>query len=83
MKYSHRKLTKVITWTTALRNSVKLGAMVRTATQEGGAMAIYRHSEGALNAGEWREPWGQTLDTQESAGVKVLHPWAPDWAASL
>ena len=38
MKYSHRKLTKVITWTTALRNSVKLGAMVRTATQEGGAM---------------------------------------------
>ena len=44
---------------------------------------IYRHSEGALNAGEWREPRGQTLDTQESAGVKVLHPWAPDWAASL
>lgn len=44
---------------------------------------VYRHSEGALNAGEWREPRGQTLDTQESAGVKVLHPWVPDWAASL
>ena len=38
MNYSHRKLTKVIPWTTALYNSVKLGAMVRTATQEGGAM---------------------------------------------
>ena len=33
-KRNHRKLTKVITWVTALSNSMKLGAMPRRATQD-------------------------------------------------
>ena len=36
--HSHRKLTNLITWTTALSNSVKLWAMLCRATQDGQVM---------------------------------------------
>ena len=36
--HSHRKLTNLITWTTALSNSLKLWAMLCGATQDGGVM---------------------------------------------
>ena len=36
--YNHRKLTKVITWTTAFCNSMKLWAMPCRATQDGQVM---------------------------------------------
>ena len=38
-KTSHRKLIKLITWTTALSNSMKLSAMSFRATQDGQVMA--------------------------------------------
>ena len=37
-KHNHRKLTKLITWTTVLSNSMKLGAMPCRATQDGRVM---------------------------------------------
>ena len=36
--HNHRKLTKLITWTTALSNSMKLSAMPCRATQDGQVM---------------------------------------------
>ena len=38
MNHSHRKLPNLITWTTALSNSVKLWAMLCRATQDGWVM---------------------------------------------
>ena len=38
VNHSHRKLTKLITWTTALSNSMKPGAMPCRATQDGQVM---------------------------------------------
>ena len=36
--HNHRKLTNLITWTTAFSNSMKLWAMLCKATQDGGVM---------------------------------------------
>ena len=36
--HNHRKLTSLITWTTALSNSMKMWAMLCRATQDGGVM---------------------------------------------
>ena len=48
--HSHRKLIKLITWTTALSNSVKLGAMPCGATQDGRVMV--KRSEKRWSTGE-------------------------------
>ena len=48
--HNHRKLTKLITWTTALSNSVKLWAMPCRATQDGWVMV--RSSDKMWSTGE-------------------------------
>ena len=50
-KYNHRKLTKLITWTTALYNSMKLWAMLCRATQDEWVMV--ESSDKTWSTGEW------------------------------
>ena len=59
-KTSHRKLIKLITWTTALSNSMKLSAMSFRATQDGQVMA---------------ESSDKRWFTGEGNGPSVLLPW--------
>ena len=48
--HNHRKLTKVITWTTALSNSMKLWGMLCRATQDGQIMV--ENSDKTWSTGE-------------------------------
>ena len=59
--HSHRKLTKLITWTTAVSNSLKLWAMPCRATQGHGG-------EFRQNVVHWRREWQTT---------SVFLPWEP------
>ena len=61
--HKNRKLTKLITWTTALSSSMKLWAMMCRATQDGWVM-----SEFWLNAVYWKQKWQTTA---------VFLPWEP------
>ena len=72
----HRKLTNLITWTTALSNSMKLWAMPCWATQDGQVMVqrvLTKHgplekemaSHSSILA--WRIPW-----TEESGGLQSV-----------
>ena len=49
--HNHRKLTKLITWTTALSNSMKLWALPCRATQDGWVMV--ESSDKTWSTGEW------------------------------
>ena len=49
--HNHRKLTNLITWTTALSNSMKLWAMPSRATQDGRVMVV--SSDKMWSTGEW------------------------------
>ena len=49
--HNHRKLNNLITWTTALFNSKKLGAMQYRATQDRGVMV--ESSDKMWSTGEW------------------------------
>ena len=49
--HSHRKLTKLITWTTALTSSVKLWVMLYRATQSGRVMVESSGKHGPLEKG--------------------------------
>ena len=59
--HTHRKLTNLITWTTALSNSMKLWAMPCRATQDGWLLV---------------ENSNKTFSTREGNG-KPLQPWEP------
>ena len=55
--HNHRKLPNLITWTTALSNSMKLWAMPCRATQDGPVMV----GEFWQNMVHWRRQWQTTL----------------------
>ena len=54
--HNHRKLIKLITWTIALSDSMKLGAMLCRATQDG--QVIVESSD--KNVVLWRMKWQTT-----------------------
>ena len=61
---NHRKLIKLITWTTVLSNSMKLWAMPCRATQDGRVMV----EKSEQNVVHWRRQWQTT---------SVFLPWEP------
>ena len=66
--HSPRKLTKMITWITDLCNSMKLGAILFRATQDGVVMVESSDRKKKKKMVNWRREWQST---------SVFLPWEP------
>ena len=59
--HNHRKLTKMITWITALRNSLKLWAILGRVTQDGRVLAESSNKSGSTGEGNGKPLQGSCL----------------------
>ena len=59
--HNHRKLTKMITWITALRNSLKLWAILGRVTQDGRVLAESSNKTGSTGEGNGKPLQGSCL----------------------
>ena len=83
--YNHRKLTKLITWTTALFNSMKLWAMPCRVTQDGRVMVKSSNKMWPTGVGNGKQLQYSCLENsmssmkrQKGRTLKDELPWVPN-----